>query len=158
MFKYLLVDVARIVSCLMAQTFIFFCACPAVCTVCVVRCLISTQTSERRVLQNLLFGPRGAEARYCVKQSGVKTHRSIPRCFPTVRSAVGEINNCGLRSGFSSLSWPFHLGSSYCAVVYFTAQKTDSSYTKLYLDSDILVCYHVRILEFNVDLWTTFIY
>lgn len=29
---------------------------------------------------------------------------------------------------------------------------------QLYLDSDILVDYHILILESNVDLWATFIY
>lgn len=94
-------------------------------------CVFDQRTSkpEESTAQTILFGPRGTEARYCVKQSGVKTHKSIPRCFPTVCFAVGEINNCGLRSGFSSLSWPFHLSSSYCTVVYSTPQKTDSSST-----------------------------
>lgn len=44
-----------------------------------------TNKLEESTAESILFGPRGTEARYCVKQSGVKTHRSIPRCFPTVR-------------------------------------------------------------------------
>lgn len=136
MFKCLLVDVPCSVSCLKAFTSCFFrlffcvcsCACVCVC-VCPAVCTVFDQHTnklEKSTAESLLFGPRGTEARYCVEQSGVKTHRSIPRCFPAVRFAVGEINICGLRSGFSSLSWPFHLSSSYCALVYSTAQKSDS--------------------------------
>lgn len=98
--------------------------------------------------ESLLFGPRGTEARYCVKQSGAKTHRSIPRCFPTVCFAVGEINNCGLWSGFSLLSWPFHLSSSYCSLVYSAPpQKTDSS-------STIFGCRHFRYWFWRL-MWFT---
>lgn len=109
------------------QTFML---CPPVCIVWVFLCLISTAES-------VPFGPRGTEARYCVKQSGVETHKH-PQMFSYSTFAVGEINNCGLRSGFSSLSWPFHLSSSYWAVVYFTAQKKQIL-SQLYLDSDISV-------------------
>lgn len=129
--SYLLVDESRILQ--SSDGSHALCMCVRVTSrlhsVCLSAFDQHTSKPEESTAQTILFGPRGTEARYCVKQSGVKTHKSIPRCFPTLRFAVGEINNCGLRSGFSSLSWPFHLSSSYCTVVYSTPQKTDSSST-----------------------------
>lgn len=66
------------------------------------RRLIGAQTNRSRNPAKICaFGPKGAEAR---RTKELKHAAASPDVFATVRSAVGEIDICGLRGAFSSLS------------------------------------------------------
>lgn len=116
--------------------FIFISRLMGLCCFCVPSCLHSVHVSvfdqragepEESALEYIPLSQGNRSQILCKNKSTVKAcSSSNPRCVSTVCFAVGEINNCGLRSGFSLISWPFYLSSSSCAAVYSSPQKTHS--------------------------------